>query len=71
MAVTPNVVWWDVSSTDNVRIQRGEVEFVDILVDADLGCKNEAAAVGIVERVLFAAGSDERRKDLVESLRLL
>ncbi|ERG97373.1 MAG: hypothetical protein J07HQW2_03859 [Haloquadratum walsbyi J07HQW2] len=50
VAVTPDDVRRNVPGTDDVRIQRGEVEFVDVLVEADLGRENEAAAVGVVER---------------------
>jgi hypothetical protein len=49
VAATPDDVRRDVLGTDDVRIQRGEVEFVDVLVDADLGSEDEAAAVGVVE----------------------
>jgi len=50
MAVTSDDVRRDISCTDDVRIQRGEVEFVDVLVETDLGGKDEAATIGVVKR---------------------
>jgi len=50
VAVTPDDVRRDVPSTDDVRIQTRKVEFVNILMEADLGGKDEATAVGVVER---------------------
>ena len=41
VAVTPDDVRWDVLGTDDVRVQREEVEFVDVLVEADLGREDE------------------------------
>jgi hypothetical protein len=37
VAATPDDVSRDVPGTDGVRVQRREVEFVDVLVDANLG----------------------------------
>ena len=50
MAVTPNDVRRDVPGADDVRIQARKIEFVNILVQADLGCEDESATVGVMKR---------------------
>jgi len=50
MPLTPDDVGQDVPGTDDVWVKTREVEFVDVLVDTNLGCENETAPVGVVER---------------------
>ena len=49
MALTPNHIRRDVARTDDVWIETRKVEFVNILMQANLWCENESPAVGIVE----------------------
>ncbi len=49
MAFTSNLLWAHVPRDDDIRIQRGEVEFMDVLVQPNIWCKGEPTSVGIVE----------------------
>ena len=49
MALTPNHIRRDVACADDVRIETRKVEFVDILMEADFWCEDEATTIGVVE----------------------
>ena len=49
MAVTPDRLRADVSSADNVRIQRRNVQFVNVVVNANFRRERESAAVGLMK----------------------